>query len=55
MTTQNISSLITSVYNSRKNILDLMNKQGYNTDEYSNFSINEVNIMFMFFLLYFLF
>lgn len=46
MTTQNISSLITSVYNSRKNILDLMNKQGYNTDEYSNFSINEVNIMF---------
>jgi DNA-directed RNA polymerase subunit H len=46
MTTQNISSLITSVYNSRKNVLDLMNKQGYNTEEYSNFSINEVNIMF---------
>lgn len=46
MATQNISSLITSVYNSRKNVLDLMNTQGYNTDEYTNFSINEVNAMF---------
>jgi DNA-directed RNA polymerase subunit H (RpoH/RPB5) len=46
MITQNISSLITSVYTSRKNILDLMNKQDYNTEEYSNFSINEVNAMF---------
>jgi DNA-directed RNA polymerase subunit H len=46
MATQNISSLITSVYTSRKNILDLMNTQGYNVEEYSNFSINEVNAMF---------
>ena len=46
MTTQNSSSLISSIYNSRKNILDLMKKQGYNVDEYSNFSINEINYMF---------
>jgi len=46
MTSQNISTLITSVYNSRKVILDLMGAQGYNIEEYSNFSINEVNAMF---------
>ena len=46
MATSNISTLITSVYNSRKNVLDLMSKQGYNTEEYTNFSINEVNAMF---------
>jgi DNA-directed RNA polymerase subunit H len=46
MASQNISTLITSVYNSRKVILDLMNRQGYNTEDYSNFSINEVNAMF---------
>jgi len=46
-TTNNISSsgLITSIYNSRKVILDLMNEQGYNIDGYDNFSINEVNAM----------
>lgn len=45
--TNNISSsgLITSIYNSRKVILDLMNEQGYNIDGYDNFSINEVNAM----------
>jgi DNA-directed RNA polymerase subunit H (RpoH/RPB5) len=46
MATQNSSSLISSVYKSRKVVLELMKKQGYNTDEYSNFSINEVNAMF---------
>jgi len=45
MATQNSSSLISSVYNSRKNILELMEKQGYNVDDYSHFSINEVNSM----------
>lgn len=45
MATQNISSLISSIYNSRKNVLELMQKQGYNVDDYSNFSINEVNSM----------
>jgi DNA-directed RNA polymerase subunit H (RpoH/RPB5) len=46
MASQNSSSLISSVYKSRKTVLDLMNSQGYDVDEYSNFSINEVNTMF---------
>ena len=46
MAKQNSNVLISSIYNSRKNILDLMYKQNYNIDEYSNFSINEVNSMF---------
>lgn len=46
MTTQNSSSLISSVYKSRKIILELMLKQGYSIDDYSNFGINEVNSMF---------
>ena len=46
MSTQNLSSLISAVYKSRKTILELMNKQGYNTEDYSNFGINEVNSMF---------
>ena len=33
------------IYKSRKTVLDLMNKQGYNTTDYENFSINEVNTM----------
>jgi DNA-directed RNA polymerase subunit H (RpoH/RPB5) len=40
------SLLITEVYKSRKNILDIMEKQNYNVSEYNNFSINEVNSMF---------
>jgi len=42
----NSSNLISSVYKSRKVVLELMKKQGYNTEEYSNFSVNEVNAMF---------
>jgi DNA-directed RNA polymerase subunit H len=45
MASQNHSSLISSVYKSRKIILDLMEKQGYNVNDYTNFSINEVNSM----------
>ena len=45
MASQNSSSLISHIYNSRKNVLDLMEKQGYNVEDYSNFSINEVNSM----------
>lgn len=37
--------LISEIYKSRKNILDLMEKQKYNVKDYSNFSINEVNTM----------
>jgi DNA-directed RNA polymerase subunit H (RpoH/RPB5) len=46
MATQNSSSLISTVYKSRKVLLDLMGSQGYHVDEYNNFSINEVNTMF---------
>jgi len=46
MALQNSSSLISSIYKSRKVILELMKSQGYDVDEYNNFSINEVNTMF---------
>ena len=45
MASQNLSSQISSIYNSRKIVLELMNKQGYNIDDYQNFSITEVNAM----------
>jgi DNA-directed RNA polymerase subunit H (RpoH/RPB5) len=44
-TVQNTSSLISSVYKSRTNLLELMKMQGYNVDDYAGFSINEVNTM----------
>ena len=43
---QNSSSLISSIYKSRKNIINLMKRQNYNVNEYANFSINEVNSMY---------
>ena len=45
MASQNTSSLISQVYKSRTVILDLMEKQGYNTLDYNGFSVNEVNTM----------
>ena len=45
MATQNSSGLVSTVYKSRKTILELMTKQNYATEDYSNFSINEVNSM----------
>jgi DNA-directed RNA polymerase subunit H (RpoH/RPB5) len=45
MTSQNLSILISTVYTSRKIVLELMQKQDYNVDDYFNFSINEVNSM----------
>lgn len=45
MSSQNASVLISQIFNSRRIILDLMSKQGYNVDDYANFSINEVNSM----------
>jgi DNA-directed RNA polymerase subunit H (RpoH/RPB5) len=45
MTSQNSSVIISQIFNSRKNILELMEKQGYNVSDYSKFSINEVNSM----------
>jgi DNA-directed RNA polymerase subunit H (RpoH/RPB5) len=45
MSSQNSSVLISSIFHSRKTILELMEKQGYNTNDYANFSISEVNAM----------
>jgi DNA-directed RNA polymerase subunit H (RpoH/RPB5) len=45
MASQNSSVLISSIYNSRKIVLDLMAKQGYNINDYANFSVTEVNSM----------
>ena len=39
------SSLISSIHKSRQNLVDLLSRQGYNTEDYANFSINEVNTM----------
>ena len=45
MTSQNSSIQISSVYKSRKVVLELMEKQNYKVEDYTNFSINEVNSM----------
>jgi DNA-directed RNA polymerase subunit H (RpoH/RPB5) len=45
MTSQNSSALISTVYTSRNIILGLMGKQGYNVEDYTNFSVSEVNSM----------
>ena len=45
MASQNASILISYIYNSRKNILELMEKQDYQVNDYNNFSINEINSM----------
>ena len=44
-TMSQISSLTSSVYKSRSNLLDLFSTQGYDTNDYSGFSVNEVNTM----------
>lgn len=45
MASQNTSSLISQIYKSRSVLLELMKKQGYNTQDYQGFSVNEVNTM----------
>jgi DNA-directed RNA polymerase subunit H (RpoH/RPB5) len=45
MVNYNTSVLISQIYKSRKIILELMEKQGYDVSGYANFSINEVNAM----------
>lgn len=45
MASQNSSVLISHIFTSRKTVLEIMEKQGYNINEYANFSINEVNSM----------
>ena len=45
MVNPNSSVLISQIYQSRKIILELLEKQGFDTSGYSNFSISEVNAM----------
>lgn len=45
MASQNSNILITHICTSRKIILELMEKQGYNIKDYANFGVNEVNSM----------
>ena len=47
MANNNSSILISQIFKSRKILLDILQyTQNYNTDEYNNFSINEVNAMY---------
>ena len=39
------SSIISQLYKTRETILTHLDNQGYNVDEYTNFSINEVNAL----------
>ena len=41
----NTNTLINNIYRSRLTLLDLLDKQGYDISDYSNFSINEIHIM----------
>lgn len=40
------SNRIASIYKSRNTILELLGKQGYDVDEYRDFSINEIDAMY---------
>ena len=45
MVNTNSSVLISQIFQSRKTVLELMDKQGFDVSEYSNFSISEINAM----------
>jgi len=45
MANTNSSVFISQIYQSRKNVLELMDKQGFDTKGYANFSISEINAM----------
>jgi DNA-directed RNA polymerase subunit H (RpoH/RPB5) len=45
MVNTNSSVLISQIYQSRKTILELADKQGFDVSGYSNFSVSEVNAM----------
>jgi hypothetical protein len=40
------SNKILSVYNSRNTLVEILTEKGYKTDDYSTFSINEVDAMY---------
>jgi len=45
MVTTNTSLLISQIYQSRKVVLELMDKQGFDITGYGNFSVSEINAM----------
>ena len=45
MSNNEISKLTSQIYMSRQNVIDIMRMQGYNVNDYADFSINEVSIM----------
>lgn len=45
MASKNTSAIISHIYQSRKNVLELMKKQGYDVSGYANFSVSEINAM----------
>ena len=45
MASQNTNVLISHIFKSRQIILELMEKQNYNVNDYKNFTIMEVNAM----------
>jgi len=40
------SQIVSKIFRSRKNILDLLKRRGFNTSEYENFSINYIHLLF---------
>jgi DNA-directed RNA polymerase subunit H len=46
MALNNSSKLISNIFNSRKTLLKQLQYQGYNTQDYDIFSINEINAMY---------
>lgn len=45
MVTTNTSVLISQIYQSRKTVLELMKRQGFDVTGYANFSVSEINAM----------
>jgi DNA-directed RNA polymerase subunit H len=45
MVNTNTSVIISQIYNSRKTVLELMEKQGFDVTGYANFSVSEINSM----------
>ena len=41
-----MSNIITQLYKSRNILLNLLEKQGYEVEDYKNFSLNEIRIMY---------
>ena len=41
----NSNSFIISIYNSRKNLLEILEERGFNIENYSNFSITEIGVL----------